>query len=414
MTDSAISVSHVVKEFVTHSERRSTLKERFVKGRSPSRGVFRALDDVSFKVPRGSTYGLLGHNGSGKSTMLKILAGVYRPSSGSAKAYGKVSALLELGAGFHGDLTGRENIFLSGAILGLSKKQIQYNVDKIIDFSGIGDFIDMPVKVYSSGMYVRLGFAVAVTLDPEILIVDEIIAVGDEEFQRKCFDYLYDLRKKGCSIVIVTHSMSAVSDLCDEASWLDHGKIKEQGDVNKVIDAYLYDVNQKEAARRAQEAKEGKDITIRAERQGSGEARYTRLEYLDSQGKPAPFLVPGKPATVRIHIHSEKELDDVEVGLGFVHEGGQLIAGPNSRQTKPEGYHLPKGDSYVDFTVDSLFLQPGNFWMNVSLQDSGHMYDYADKHAPLNVRASAAVTEPGFTRMLGTWSSSPVVTTPSK
>ncbi len=158
-----------------------------------------------------------------------MLAGIYRPTSGLVEVNGRVSALLELGAGFHAELTGRENIRLNGAILGLSRRQIDASMDRIIDFAGLGDFIDSPVKVYSSGMYVRLGFAVAVSLDPEILMVDEIIAVGDEEFQRKCFDHLHELRKRGSTIVLVSHSLGLIRDLCDQAAWLDHGHIRELG-----------------------------------------------------------------------------------------------------------------------------------------------------------------------------------------
>ncbi len=254
MSVPAISVENVSKTFVLHSERRDSVKERFVRGGSKGKQLFRALEDVSFEVPRGSTFGLIGHNGSGKSTMLKVLAGVYRPNAGRVMVDGRVSALLELGAGFHGELSGRENIYLNGAILGLGKRQIEQSIDRIIDFAGLDEFIDSPVKVYSSGMYVRLGFAVAVTLDPEILIVDEIIAVGDEEFQRKCFDYLFELRKKGTTIALVTHSLGLAAELCDSAVWLDHGRARQVGDVRSVIDSYLASVNEKEAARREAEA----------------------------------------------------------------------------------------------------------------------------------------------------------------
>ena len=223
MSDPAVRVVGVSKKFTLHTEKRNSLKERLVRGRARSDGDFWALRDVSFDVPRGSTFGLIGHNGSGKSTMLKLLAGVHRQTSGSIITDGRISALLELGAGFHGELTGRENIFLNGSILGLSKRQIEASMEKIIDFADIGEFIDAPVKVYSSGMYVRLGFSIAVTVEPEILIVDEIIAVGDEEFQRKCFDYLFELRKRGTTVVLVTHAMGLVESLCDQAAWLVKG-----------------------------------------------------------------------------------------------------------------------------------------------------------------------------------------------
>lgn len=416
MVTPAISIRNVTKVFTLHNDRRTTLKERFVRGAGSKTSHFRALDDVSFDIPRGSTFGLIGHNGSGKSTMLKVLAGVYRPTSGQVLVDGRVSALLELGAGFHGELTGRENIFLNGAILGMSKKEIHRKIDRIIDFADVGDFIDTPVKVYSSGMTVRLGFAIAITLDPEILIVDEIIAVGDEDFQRKCFDYLFDLRKKGTTIALVTHSLGLASQLCDEALWLDHGKTRMQGKVGKVIDGYLAAVNAREADRRAEEDAASADGEapvadgVKEEesdappRQGSGEARVEDVEILKQNGDPAPFVVPGYPYTFRVHVQAKKPVDNVEVGLAIVHENGMTVAGPNSVGQAKRRYHIPTGRSYVDYHVDSMIIQPGSFAISAALVDSGHIYDYRDRETPLTVRADTAVYEPGLIRMLGTWS----------
>lgn len=252
----AIEVEHVSKTFTMHADRRDSLKERFVRGSSRDSHVFRALDDVSFRVRKGTTFGLIGHNGSGKSTMLKILAGVYRPTKGEVSVSSKVDALLEVGAGFHGELTGRENIYLNGSILGRSRRQIDESLDWIIEFADIGDFIDEPVKVYSSGMTVRLGFATAVAIKPTILIVDEIIAVGDEEFQRKCFDLMRELRDRGTTIALVTHSLSLATEMCDEIVWLDHGRVQMVGTADKVVSAYLTAVNEKEARKRSEEAGE--------------------------------------------------------------------------------------------------------------------------------------------------------------
>src|SRR5664280_107762 len=246
MTDFAIRAENLSKRFWLHTDRRTGLKERFIRGQAPKGREFWALRDASFEIERGSTFGLLGQNGSGKSTTLKVLAGIYRPNGGRVIVNGRVSALLELGAGFHGELTGRENVRLNGAILGLSAKQIDAAMDRIIDFAAIGDFIDSPVKIYSSGMFVRLGFAIAVSLDPEILMVDEVIAVGDEEFQRKCFDHLFELRKRGTTIVLVTHSLGLIRDMCDQAAWLDHGEVRELGVAREVADRYIESVNDRE------------------------------------------------------------------------------------------------------------------------------------------------------------------------
>ncbi|ADI67382.1 ABC transporter ATP-binding protein [Mobiluncus curtisii] len=400
MSDIAVSVEHVTKEFVLQNERRDSLKERLVKGRSKGGKTFRALDDVSFQIPKGSTFGLIGHNGSGKSTMLKLLAGVYRPTSGSVMVNGKVSALLELGAGFHGDLTGRENIFLNGAILGLTHKEIEHSIDEIIEFADIGQFIDEPVKVYSSGMYVRLGFAVAVTLDPQILIVDEIIAVGDEEFQRKCFDHLYQLRKKGCTIAFVTHSLGLAQDLCDEAIWLDHGKTQKLGKTREVIDSYLNAVNSAEAEKASAQKQ---DVLAPVPRQGSGEVRMSKVEIIDEAGKSVPFAVFGKPLTLRIWAHAVEPVSDVEVGLAFVHQDGMTLAGPNSGMQKVK-YSFPIGDSFVDFHWSSLMIQPGTYGVSTSFIDSGHPYDYSDREFDITIRSESAIPDPGLVRLNGQWS----------
>ncbi|MST50055.1 ABC transporter ATP-binding protein [Mobiluncus porci] len=404
MSDIAVSVSHVTKEFILQKERRDSLKERLVKGRARGGHTFRALDDVSFEIPRGTTFGLIGHNGSGKSTMLKILAGVYRPTAGAVKVSGKVSALLELGAGFHGDLTGRENIYLNGAILGMTHKEIEYSIDEIIDFADIGEFIDEPVKVYSSGMYVRLGFAVAVTLDPEILIVDEIIAVGDEEFQRKCFDHLHRLRKEGCTIAFVTHSLGLAKDLCDEAIWLDHGKTQMLGKTGDVIDGYLNAVNAQEADKsKAKKVKKPRTVLPPVPRQGSGEVRMTDIQILDGEGNTAPFAIFGQPFTLRLWAHAVERVENVEVGLAFVHEAGMTLAGPNSGMDGIK-YDFEAGDSFVDFHYPALMIQPGIYGVSTSFIDSGHTYDYSDREFQFIIRADTAIPDPGLVRMGGEWS----------
>ena len=194
---------------------------------------------MSLAIDQGSFFGLIGHNGSGKSTLLRLMAGIHRPTSGRIAARGRLSALLELGSGFHPELTGRENVFLNGAMLGLSRRQMAAAMDEIIDFSGVGDQIDAPVKIYSSGMYMRLGFSVAVNVEPEILLVDEVIAVGDEEFQQRCLHHMESLRAGGTTIVLVSHDTALVRRLCDRVGWLDGGRLRGVGDPDEVVDAYL-------------------------------------------------------------------------------------------------------------------------------------------------------------------------------
>ena len=402
MTQIAIQADHLSKRFWLQRERRTSLKERFVRGRSPKAREFWALRDASFSIERGSTFGLVGHNGSGKSTTLKVLAGIYRPTSGRVTVSGRVSALLELGAGFHGELTGRENIRLNGAILGMSGRQIDSAMDGIIDFAGIGEFIDSPVKIYSSGMFVRLGFAIAVSLDPEILIVDEVIAVGDEEFQRKCFDHLFELRKRGTTIVLVTHALGLIADLCDRAAWLDHGVVQEIGPARDVVDSYLRSVNEHEAQARDEALGPTVDVSAPEDRPrlGSGEIRIRAMETLDGDANPVPILMAGSACIFRLHYTAATDIEQAIFGIGFLHESGANVAGPNSGRTGSQP--VPKGDGYVDFVVPELLLQPATYQVSTAIVDRGHTYDYADREFDVRVRATGE-QEPGLTRMPGAW-----------
>lgn len=238
MTDIAVRVENLDKRFRLYHERNQTIKAAIMRGRTSVHEDFWALRDVSFDVPVGSTFGLIGSNGSGKSTLLKCLAKIYYPSNGTITAYGKLAALLEVGSGFHHELSGRENIYLNGSILGMSKKQIDSKFDEIVDFSGVEQFIDQPVKNYSSGMYVRLGFSVAINVDPDILVVDEVLAVGDAEFQEKCQRKFVDFRNDGKTVILVTHDMSAVTAMCDQVAWLHHGELVATGEAAPTIAAY--------------------------------------------------------------------------------------------------------------------------------------------------------------------------------
>jgi ABC-2 type transport system ATP-binding protein len=210
-----------------------------MRGRTSVHEDFWALKDVTFDVPVGSTFGLIGSIGSGKSTLLKCLANIYYPNKGSITHFGRIAAMLEVGSGFHTELSGRENIFLNGSILGMSKKEITNKFDTIVDFSGVEEFIDQPVKNYSSGMYVRLGFAIAINVNPDILVVDEVLAVGDAEFQEKCFQKFRDLKTEGKTVILVSHSMDTVRSMCDHAAWLSHGELKAVGEARPTIQAYL-------------------------------------------------------------------------------------------------------------------------------------------------------------------------------
>lgn len=238
-SDIAIEVENVSKVFRIYKNRSQSLKRRLLESRRQKYEEFRALDDVSIQIPRGGTFGLLGPNGSGKSTLLKCIAKILVPNSGTIKAYGRMAAMLEVGSGFHPELTGRENIYLNAAILGMSRQEIDSKFDEIVDFSGVEQFIDQPVKNYSSGMYVRLGFSVSIHVEPEILLVDEILAVGDMNFQEKCMQKFDKLRQEGHTVVVVSHGLSEMRTFCDQAAWLNEGKVLATGNASEVIDKYI-------------------------------------------------------------------------------------------------------------------------------------------------------------------------------
>jgi len=239
VNDVAVRVDGVSKSFRLYHERNQTIKAAIMRRRTSVHEDFWALRDVTFNVPRGSTFGLIGSNGSGKSTLLKCLANIYYPNTGTITHNGKIAAMLEVGSGFHSELSGRENIFLNGSILGMSKKEVLSKYDEIVEFSGVEQFIDQPVKNYSSGMYVRLGFAIAINVNPDILIVDEVLAVGDAEFQEKCVGKFDELKMAGKTVILVSHSMEAVETMCDQAAWLSHGELKAVGEARSTISAYL-------------------------------------------------------------------------------------------------------------------------------------------------------------------------------
>jgi len=242
MSEPAVVVDSVSKKFRLYRERNNSLKTAVMRGRRSVHEDFWALRDVSFEVPEGSTFGLIGRNGSGKSTLLKCLARILYPDSGTITARGRVASLLEVGSGFHPELSGRENIFLNGSILGMSRKEVARKFDDIVAFSGVSKFIDQPVKNYSSGMYVRLGFSVAIHVDPDLLVVDEILAVGDAAFQAKCREKFAEFKRVGKTVVLVTHSTNSLREMCDHAAWLDAGRLVMQGEAENVIAAYSADI----------------------------------------------------------------------------------------------------------------------------------------------------------------------------
>jgi ABC-2 type transport system ATP-binding protein/lipopolysaccharide transport system ATP-binding protein len=437
-------VDGVSKKFRLSSDRRTHLKELFVRGRNHY-DEFWALRDVSLTVEPGTTYGLIGHNGSGKSTLLKLMAGIHRPTSGTITHNGRISALLELGAGFHPELSGRDNIYLNGAILGIKSGRIDTALERIVEFSGLGQFIDSPVKVYSSGMYARLGFSIAVHLDPEILIVDEILAVGDEDFQRRCFDYLEQLRSRGVTIIFVSHSLGIVQKLCDHVAWLDHGTLRQHGNALEVVEAYIESVNEIENARMEHvdeeapvpvsavegaegaaasaagtEGGDGADTEAAAgqgdpggapvaatppARRGTGELRVTDVTFL-TNGRRVSHAVSGEPLTIRLAYRTTRPIADPVFAIGIYAERGHKVANPH---TNPQQVGPVDGAGTVDFELPALPLQQGHWRLSIGVTDPTYtkIYDHQDKTVLLKVQSSGkGIDLGGDVALPGTWSHS--------
>ncbi len=391
--DIAVRADGVSKKFRLFKERNNTLKATILRGRRIVVEDFWALRDVSFEVPRGETFGLIGENGSGKSTMLKCLTQILRPDAGSVAVQGKVSALLELGAGFHAELTGRENVFLNGAILGLSQKELRRRFDEIVDFAGIGAFIDEPVKNYSSGMYVRLGFSVAINVDPEVLLVDEVLAVGDEAFQRKCNEKFLELRDSGKTVVLVSHGLSQVQNLCDRVAWFSHGQLMKVGPPREVIQAYTGTV---QVDREVDDAGNP--------RWGSGEGRITHVELLAPGGLSVDKVRSGDRATFRLRYDMQSAIERPVFTLAIRTVNGFLLTSPTTRDANCVPEKL-QGGGTVDVTFDPLRLLPGTYDVTVSLTDVSysHPYDVRQNVLRFDVEPGSIPETQGAVSLGGTW-----------
>jgi ABC-type polysaccharide/polyol phosphate transport system ATPase subunit len=383
----------VSKKFRLVKERNNSLKATIMRGRRVVAEDFWALNDVSFGVRRGETFGLIGENGSGKSTMLKCLTKILRPDQGTVRVDGKVSALLELGAGFHPELSGRENVFLNGAILGLPQKELKKRFDEIVDFAGVEEFIDEPVKNYSSGMYVRLGFSVAINVDPDVLFVDEVLAVGDEAFQRKCQEKFNELRQAGKTVVMVSHGMPGVQSQCDRVAWFSHGRLMKIGSPREVIEAYTETV---QVDRRADEDGHG--------RWGTGEGKIVRVELGAQNGSTPDRLKCGSPARIRIHYEMEQPIEKPVFALSIRTLKGWEVSGPTSRDVDCVPDKL-EGRGHVDIHFGTLRLLPGTYDLTVSLYDYGlvHAYDVRKEVMRFDVERGPLHEQKGVFALDGQW-----------
>ena len=405
----AIEVFNVSKIYRRYSRRRqfATLKSALLSG-SLIRDLrpdetFPAVRDVSFTVPAGRTLGIIGRNGSGKSTILKLVAGISKPTTGEVKVNGRISALIELGAGFHPEISGRENVFINGIMLGLTKREIARRFDEIVEFAELRDFIDAPVKTYSSGMYMRLGFAVAIHVDPDVLLVDEVLAVGDEGFTHKCLDKFAEFKRRGKTILLVTHSLGLVERFCDEALWLDAGTVKGMGDPKRVVGAYITDVEVSEEHQLAAgDAKAQQTAAISADdpaavlpdhpvetaeapadmfrategRWGSREVEITDVQLFGSDGESGHVFRSGDSIDVRIRLRAPLPVDDFVIGIGLFNAEGVCCYGTNTsiEELKSQRLH---GDVQAVFTINSLDLVEGTYKLDVAVhKQDGYPYDY--------------------------------------
>ena len=416
----AIDVRDVRKVYRRYGRRKqfATLKSALLSGKLLSDlkadTTFEALKGVSFEVAAGRTFGIVGRNGSGKSTMLKMIAGIGRPTSGTVAVSGRVSALIELGAGFHPEISGRENVFINGMMLGLSRRHIAQRFDEIVAFAELQDFIDAPVKTYSSGMYMRLGFAVAIHVDPDVLLVDEVLAVGDEAFTHKCLDKFAEFRRLGRTLLLVTHQLDMVTRLCDEALWLDGGLARVQGDPKRVVDAYLMDVAAKEShdLRHADEVRmrSGEVVVVdppvdmfRATegRWGSREVEIVGVDLIGEGGQPAHVFQSGERVEIRLDLSAGRLVHDVVVGIGIFNAEGTCCYGTNTQIEGASGGEVI-GSGQVHFIIESLDLVDGTYKLDVAVhRQTGAPYDY---HRLLyTFRVTSRLKEAGIFRPRHTW-----------
>ncbi len=388
MGNHAIVADRLTKEYrlgATHA-RHNTLRDhlmsgvraiaRWGRGHRGSDTAFWALKDVSFNVSHGEVLGVIGHNGAGKSTLLKILSRITHPTSGSADVYGRVSSLLEVGTGFHSELTGRENIYLNAAMLGMRRWEVMRKFDEIVAFSGVEAFIDTPVKRYSSGMYVRLAFAVAAHLEPEILIVDEVLAVGDASFQQKCLGKMEEVSRSGRTILIVSHNMTVIEGLCQRAILLEKGQVAKVGPAREVVEGYAEGIA----------GLANTPIPDRPDRLGLGEIQVTQIELFDQAGKPLTAAMTGRDLVIRMHYRCLKDQEFLNCRASVSVNGrkGHDLFVLSTDIVDPTPLAL-KGEGYVDFLIPELPLTGGAYFFQSYIESNGQAQDWIRNVAPLTV-----------------------------
>jgi lipopolysaccharide transport system ATP-binding protein len=384
----AIVVEKISKKYELGALQRDTmLRERLIsllrspfKGRSNTENTLWALRDVSFSIAEGEVVGIIGRNGAGKSTLLKVLSKITYPTSGRMKVNGRVASLLEVGTGFHEELSGRENIFLNGSILGMKKGEVISKLDSIISFAGVERFVDTPIKRYSTGMRLRLGFAVAAHLDPDVLIVDEVLAVGDAGFQKKCLNAMEDMRSGGRTVLFVSHNMAAVENLCTRGIWIDGGCVRQDGPTRDVIESYMSTFA---------EVQQAADLSQIQSRRGSGEIRYTGFEFLSKDDLPQTVTRSGDSVVLRFFYHAKQTILRPSFGFRLYTELGTLVT---DTSTWHHGLHIPEiaaGDGHLDLEIHALNLMPARYLFSLWLTgDGGHVFDGLEHCVKLEVESA--------------------------
>ncbi len=394
MNKSAIEVKSLSKNFRLYHERNRYIKAAFLRGRRAKYEEFVALNDVSFDVPHGATLGIIGSNGSGKTTMLKCLTGIYTPERGSIKIDGKVAALLELGAGFHPELTGSENIYLNGAILGMTKRDVELKFDKIVEFAGLEKFINTPVKNFSSGMVVRLGFSIAAHVEPKILLIDEILSVGDQDFQRKSTEKIEEFRREGRTIVVVSHSLGLVQQLCKEVIWLDKGKIRQTGFATDVISAYTGG-SYAEHVERDDESRE---------RWGTGDARINSIELLSSDNTRIQHFNSDATIKIRFQINAHVRLESPILRVRITKLNGDVVWA-TSTQRVSNSIRILDGPAIATLDIPKLGLLEGTYYLSASISNSTSTveFDHCQNWLRFNVHKTNMFDE-GVISVESSWS----------
>ena len=422
-----IEVENITKKFRVYLDKGHTLKEKILFKKRRNYEDRKVLRGISFQVKKGEAIGLIGHNGCGKSTTLKLLSRIMYPDTGEIRMKGRVSSLIELGAGFHPDMSGKENIYINASIFGLSRKEIDQRLEDIIAFSELEEFIDNPVRTYSSGMYMRLAFAVAINVDADILLIDEILAVGDAGFQAKCFNRLKEIKAKGTTIVIVSHSMGQIEQICDRSIWIHEGEIRAEG-MPKVVDMQYLDymgeqrqaIAEKELRRQEEKAqkngrkreekqekkKETEEISVTQsdgtkKRWGNGKAVIEKITLLKANAQPGISFKTGDQIKIRIDYSVKEPVQDAIFGIGIFRVDGVHCYGTNTKVDQLEEFDL-KEDGTVYFTVDSLNLLQGSYSLDVAIEsDVGTPVDYFREACRFDMFSS--IQDVGVSRMKHNW-----------